>query len=58
MVSFDLGHGGVEDSDNQGAEAVIRAGLDLRRYKLSKQDVRVKHIMSAALLASAQGKGG
>ncbi len=40
-------------SDNQGAEGVVRAGLNERGQKLSKQDVRVKQRVSVALFVSS-----
>ena len=39
-------------SDNQGAEGVLRAGLEDKGQTVSKQDVRVEQKVSVALLAS------
>ncbi len=39
-------------SDSQGAEGVVRAGLEDKGQKVSKQDIRVEHKVSVALLAS------
>ncbi len=38
--------------DSQGAEGVVRAGLEDKGQKVSKQDVRVEQKVSVALLAS------
>ncbi len=38
-------------SDSQGAEGVVRAGLEDKGQKESKQDVRVEQKISVALLA-------
>lgn len=37
-------------SDSQGADGDLRAGLDVRGHRLFKQDVRVEHSVSVALL--------
>ncbi len=39
-------------SDSQGHEGVVRAGLEDKGQKVSKQDVRVEQKVSVALLAS------
>ena len=39
-------------SDNQGAEGVVRAGLEDKGQTVSKQDVIVEQKVSVALLAS------
>ncbi len=39
-------------SDSQGARGVVRAGLEDKGQKVSKQDIRVEQKVSAALLAS------
>ncbi len=39
-------------SDSQGAEGVVRAGLEDKGQKVSKQDIRVEQKVSVALLAS------
>ncbi len=39
-------------SDSQGAEGVVRAGLEDKGQAMSKQDVRVEQKVSVALLAS------
>ncbi len=39
-------------SDSQGAEGVVRAGLEDKGQTVSKQDVRVEQKVSVALLAS------
>ncbi len=39
-------------SDSQGAEGVVRAGLEDKGQKVSKQNVRVEQKVSVALLAS------
>ncbi len=39
-------------SDSQGAEGGLRAGLEDKGQKVSKQDVRVEQKVSVALLAS------
>ncbi len=43
-------------SDSQGAEGVVRAGLEDKGQKVSKQDVRVSQKGSVALLASRDDK--
>ncbi len=39
-------------TDSQGAEGVVRAGLEVKGQKVSKQDIRVEQKVSVALLAS------
>ncbi len=39
-------------TDIQGAEGVVRAGLEVKGQKVSKQDIRVEQKVSVALLAS------
>ncbi len=39
-------------TDSHGAEGVVRAGLEDKGQKVSKQDIRVKQKVSVALLAS------
>ncbi len=39
--------------DSQGVEGVVRAGLEERGLTVSKQDIRVQHRASVALLASS-----
>ncbi len=39
-------------TDSQGAEGVVRAGLEDKGQKVSKQDIRVEQKVSVALLAS------
>ncbi len=39
-------------TDSQGAEGVLRAGLDDKVQKVSKQDIRVEQKVSVAVLAS------
>ncbi len=39
-------------SDSQGAEVVVRSGLEEKGQTVSKQDVRVEQKVSIALLAS------
>ncbi len=39
-------------SDSQGAEGVVRAGLEDKGQKVSKQDIRVEQKVSVALFAS------
>ncbi len=38
--------------DSQGAEGVVRADLEVKGQKVSKQDIRVEQKVSVALLAS------
>ncbi len=40
------------EQDSQGAEGVVRAGLEDKGQKVSKQDIRVEQKVSVALLAS------
>ncbi len=39
-------------TDSQGAEGVVRAGLEVKGQKVLKQDIRVEQKVSVALLAS------
>ncbi len=39
-------------SDSQGSEGVVRAGLEDKGQKVSKQDIRVEQKVSVALFAS------
>ncbi len=39
-------------TDSQGAEGVVRAGLEDKGQKVSKQDIRVEQKVSVSLLAS------
>ncbi len=51
-AALSLGRCSQRTSDSQGAEGVVRAGLEDKGQTVPKQDLRVEQKVSVALLAS------
>ncbi len=52
FLQFCLERCSQRTTDSQGVEGVVRAGLEDKGQKVSKQDIRVEQKVSVALLAS------